>query len=238
MTLLERRRWLLNLIKWIKKTISGTVVSINDVSSNAHELGVKLTSDTVTDFSTVEVTRIGKNWFDLNKLIEPSSTAAIENLVKDIEKNSFSFATKKTNTSANIKCDVFLPVGTYRISGISSSTSGLKCGVYITDSNNKILVNNAGTSCNANFKVETAGVYYFRFYKPYSDKVGDITTYKNVQIECGSVATEYEPFKESQTVTTNADGIVEGLTSLSPNTTLYSNNDAVVINCEYYADVE
>ena len=51
--------------------------------------------------------------------------------------------------------------------------------------------------------------------------------------EVSDKATEYTPYIEPQTVTANADGTVEGLTSLYPNTTLMTDTEGVLIDCEY-----
>lgn len=70
----------------------------------------------------------------------------------------------------------------------------------------------------------------------YQTAEGDTATFKNVQLELGNTATEYEPYKESQTYTPNADGAVEGITSLSPTMTLLTDTAGTVINCEYNKD--
>ncbi|MEE0839179.1 MAG: hypothetical protein U0L72_01350, partial [Acutalibacteraceae bacterium] len=62
--------------------------------------------------------------------------------------------------------------------------------------------------------------------------------FKNIQLEVGSTATDYEPYIEPQTVTANADGTVEGLTSLSPNITVTTDTEGVVIDMTYNADTK
>ncbi len=57
-----------------------------------------------------------------------------------------------------------------------------------------------------------------------------------IQVELGTTATAYEPYKESQTVTATVSGIVEGIKSVSPNMTLIANSNGVVINTQYYKD--
>lgn len=47
----------LNLGTALKGTKSGTTITLNDVSPIEHLLDIKLTSDTLTDFSSVEVAR-------------------------------------------------------------------------------------------------------------------------------------------------------------------------------------
>lgn len=68
---------------------------------------------------------------------------------------------------------------------------------------------------------------------------GDVTiNISDLQLECGITATDYEPYIEPQTVTANADGTVEGLTSLSPNITVTTDTDGVVIDMTYNADTK
>ena len=55
------------------------------------------------------------------------------------------------------------------------------------------------------------------------------------QIEIGSFATEYESYN-SESYTPNADGSVSGVTSLYPTTTLLTDTDNVIIECEYNQD--
>ena len=48
----------------------------------------------------------------------------------------------------------------------------------------------------------------------------------------------FEPYRKPITVTANADGTVEGLTSISPNMTLIPDTEGVNIECEYNADTK
>lgn len=52
------------------------------------------------------------------------------------------------------------------------------------------------------------------------------------QIEVGSTATEYEPYN-GQTLTPNADGAVEGMTSVSPHMNIFTNTEGVNIEATY-----
>lgn len=71
---------------------------------------------------------------------------------------------------------------------------------------------------------------------PKGNSIDNLTIKPMIQL--GSTATEYEPYKEPQTATANTEGVVEGLTSLSPNMTLVTNTDGVVIDLEYYKDID
>ena len=60
--------------------------------------------------------------------------------------------------------------------------------------------------------------------------------YKNIQVELGETATDYEPYICNE-YTPTVDGTVNGVTSLYPNTTLMTDTDGVIINCHYYKDI-
>lgn len=82
---------------------------------------------------------------------------------------------------------------------------------------------------------------------------GSTSTYTNIMLERGGTATDYISYVDpstakvtrygadendnSQTYTPNADGTVEGITSLSPNMTLLTDTEGTVINCTYNRDI-
>lgn len=57
------------------------------------------------------------------------------------------------------------------------------------------------------------------------------------QLEIGDTVTDFEPYVEPQTVVANADGIVDGLTSIPQTMILESDSDDVRIECEYNLDI-
>lgn len=60
----------------------------------------------------------------------------------------------------------------------------------------------------------------------------------DIQIELGQGATEYEPFQRFIAHPINADGTVEGVTSLYPTTTLISATEGVVLDATYNVDTK
>lgn len=58
----------------------------------------------------------------------------------------------------------------------------------------------------------------------------------NIQLEPGTVSTEFETFK-GKTYPINADGTVEGVNSIYPTTTLYTDTEGVVVDVEYNRDI-
>ena len=59
-----------------------------------------------------------------------------------------------------------------------------------------------------------------------------------IQLEVGTTKTEFEPFKELKSHTINADGTVEGVTSIYPTTALTTDTEGVVLDVEYNADTK
>ena len=57
------------------------------------------------------------------------------------------------------------------------------------------------------------------------------------QLEIGATATEYEPYITPTEYIPTADGTVNGVTSLYPNTTLTTDTDGVSIDCKYNRDI-
>lgn len=68
-------------------------------------------------------------------------------------------------------------------------------------------------------------------------KINEIFNSNYIQLEVGSKATAYEPYIEPITATADAEGNVEGLTSLSPNMTIVADTEGVVIDLEYNRDI-
>lgn len=56
-------------------------------------------------------------------------------------------------------------------------------------------------------------------------------------LEVGTKKSKYEKYIEPTSYTPNADGTVEGVKSIYPNTTLYTDTSGVLIECEYNRDI-
>jgi len=57
-------------------------------------------------------------------------------------------------------------------------------------------------------------------------------------VELSSKKSDYEEYKPIQTVLAAADGTVKGIRSLSPNISLITDSEDVILNCTYNADVK
>lgn len=76
--------------------------------------------------------------------------------------------------------------------------------------------------------VSSTPVYLNRFM----ENIGN-----DLQIEISPIVTDYEPYITKVDYTPNSDGTVNGVTSLYPNTTLMTDTDGVIIDCEYNRDI-
>ena len=71
----------------------------------------------------------------------------------------------------------------------------------------------------------------------FTDK--DLVDFKTdkLQLELGNIASEYEPYIEPVTSNADSEGNITGLVSVSPNMTLTSDTENVIIECEYNRDL-
>jgi hypothetical protein len=214
---------ILNESKYMHPTISGSAISVNDVNSMEHSLGVELTSDTITDLSGVEVSRYGKNLCS-NIFSEYANTNYCSFYIGNVP---LIMSLKDKDTSVDI--------------------SGCYFG-WAVDPNNVnngyrwVVENGTVKSLKTNTSVQNGKRCPYLIIYPGGDNaettLNKIMQRWDIQVELGTVATEFEPYKSYLTATASADGTVEGLTSLSPNMTLVSDTEGVTINCEYYRDID
>lgn len=211
--------------------------------NNQLELGSTQTTYTpyITDFSNVKVTRCGKNFFDADTVL-PSFT-------------NINFPTWHWSKQAD--GSFYLGnVGTLGGCKWFENTSGYKgqISISITAKSPKITSEQSGLGIYFKYTDDTSESFYVYGCEDYITKTlvsnpnktvlhiaqsynyGTAVYLKDIMIAYGT-DTEYEPYNP-YTVTANIDGTVEGLASLSPNMTLYTDNDGAIINCQYYRDID
>ena len=219
----------------IKNTVSGSVLAVHDVSPVEHALNIKLSSDTLTDFSNVGVSRLGKNLFNTSQ--ELTEEYCVKDIV--ISENSISFTKNSgAGSSASITQQYYLAKGKYTFSGEAISSDNMIVGIAIIDANNQFIANYANKGVNFTFEIAQGGIYSISLYTAYLSEVGTMVTYSNIQLELGTKATEYELYISPKIAIANADGTVEGLTSLSPDMTVTTDTEGVVIDMTYNADTK
>lgn len=196
--------------KIIEKTVSGSVISLDDVSEVPHEVGVQLSSDTVTDFSGVAVNVIGENLFDAKKypLIVGREIWATDGSM------TYGGGTTICGTEVYIPCNL-LRGKTITILH-TTSIGGLK-GVAFYDDNKTYISgvkNNNGSKITATIP-DNATYYRFSMDAAYID-----------------VAQIYET-NNKKTYTANADGTLT-IKSASPNMYITAETDGINITATYH----
>ena len=221
----------------VSNSAEGTVVKPDDISSLEHNLKIKLTSDSITDFSTVKVFRYGKNLFNPTlftaagwNIEDDGAYSGLPNLLAElykIDKGGIPGIPYLTGLSYSVSFSAKADI-------TSSGGMSLYVYIYYTDGTNEaIRVNSTeykyySLVSSSQKTVDKIAFGYNTGYKTYV---------KNFIISIGSDLS-YEPYKEVQSTAANNDGTVYGLTSASPYMTLITDTDGVVINCDYKADTK
>ncbi len=209
----------------IRNTASGSVVVLTDVSSVEHTLSVKARSKNLIpypyEFSSPN-TNNGVTFTDngdgtISVIGTPPTSYASCVLASRLE---ILANTEYTLSGGFSNCYVILTA--------HDKTSGAwkadVCSVM-------------GTAKNFTVTEEIASTCYLRAYlRVIAGGTVDGTAYP--MLETGTIATEFEKGTKVITYTPNEDGTVEGVTSLSPNTTLYTDTENVVLDVTYNADTK
>lgn len=203
------------------------------------EIGSARTAYTpyISDFSTVKVTRCGKN---LIPYPYATTTPTISGVTFTVQSDGSITAngTATANVVFELEYDATmftLPVGNYFLSGCPSGGStksyfmaaangaGINYDKFLRDFGNGISVPSKGEKWKITIRIISGYTADNLVFKP--------------QIELGSTATEYEPYKTPTEYTPAADGTVSGVKSLYPTTTLMNNTAGVIIDAEYNRDI-
>lgn len=135
--------------------------------------------------------------------------------------------------------DVCYPKGTYTLSADVTSddtdASEALAEIKLSDASN-IYVRLTRNMRNAKTFTANLPIARIALYAgfDYASSQGDTATWKNIQLEAGDVATDYEPYNgESYTPDQNGDVVI---TSVSPTMTLFTDTDGITIDLEYNRD--
>ena len=202
----------------LKGSKSGEIVSMTDVSSIEHNIGVKVSG--VEDLSAVSVKKYGKNLCELGT--KTFTTSAIYDLEYPIKKGSYTISAKiETTDTDHSSC---------RVAFYNRNTQNIALQLNYTKANS------FGRAYATVTLTEDITKLSFMAAAGSPENNGDVATFTDIQIENGGIATEFEPFIEPVTYPVNADGTVEGVTSLSPSMTLTTDTIGAVITAEYNKD--
>ena len=189
-------------------TITGNPVRLDYVHPVQHEISIQLTSDTVTDFSGITVTQYGKN-------LVPYPFAETTLTREGITYTDNGDGSITLNGTASANKSYFI----------------LQRNAYYGETSMASTYNN-GT--NGEFSVSDR-LYYGPGEKMLYISIPAGTTFVNEtiypQAEYGTASTAYEKYVQPIEYTANADGMVQGVKSISPTITLKVDN--VNITAEY-----
>ena len=222
----------------LKATKSGAVITANDISPLEHSLKVKLTSDTVSDFSGVTVSRYGRNLLPFDYGHRSQSVNGADMTVQADRGIVFSgtptgyiglilYAGDPLVNSGNVTFSLYSDTG----------FSGVTVTWFMYDANGET-VNRFDFTNSVNINLNdypTVAKWNITVARSQNNAPISGTVYP--QLEIGASQTNYEPYVEPQTVIVTADGTASGLTSIYPSTTILTDNSAVVIEMEYNRDI-
>ncbi len=202
------------------KTVNKLVISTEPITSYAPY---------IEDISKVKVYKCGSNLFN-------NDVSLLKNLAIDVG----------TGSKKYVGYEIHLPVGTYIMKAelSPSATSNVayiytciknKNNVYRTITN---LVENTFLPTPKPFTIEDGDVLiiYDAIENHSISSAQNYFTRYNIMINVGETVLPYEPYIEPFVYDVATDGTVEGVKSLYPNTTLYTDTSGAVIDCTYYQD--
>lgn len=235
--------------EYMNAKVSGTAIAVNDVNAIEHSVGCYLTSDTITDFSGIAVSRYGKNLFrpQFNFIFVEASYTDGTLFTPQISGNTLVCTTNP----------LYVPQNTwlYYKHALLLGKDRIVIRIYNSNDENISTTEKTDIICSSawylaaykgyivdkpasgfSFKVTSNVAYITLCYCGMDSEGGN--KYGDLQLELGTTATPYEPYIEPTVHTANADGTVDGIKSISPNMTLLTNNNNVVINANYLRDID
>jgi hypothetical protein len=199
-------------------TVSGSFISLNDVSELPHEVKCKISG--VDNPTTVTVKRCGKSVFSLDEKTVTSNKVWGSELVAKVR----------------------IPQGTYTVSCLftQKGESVSRVSLSVRDADNvSTTISQANSSnvsgamkCTFTVSEGMRGIALYLYSNNTAEKINTECLFENIQIELGKVATDYEPYN-GQTLTPNADGTVEGMTSVSPFMNIFTDTEGANIEATY-----
>lgn len=207
--------------KLIPKTVSGSYISVDDVSEIPHTVQCKISG--VDNPESVTVTRTRKNLFnkaDVYKFYCDGSGKVISN--DGMRSVIIPIPNKGSLTITQPKDGVLQRVG------------------FVSEfpQNNTPLIYEGATAFTAytdgmtiswdDAKINYAVITFWRNTSSYTET----EVAETIQIELGVTATDYESHT-AETYTSNADGTVEGMTSVSPYMNIFTDTEGANIEATY-----
>lgn len=211
----------------------GSAVSLKDVSPLEHDINVKLSSDTITDFSTVSLTKQSKNILPYPYVQTVMSQGGIDwtdNGDGTMTANGTPIG--KYNVFFNLTRDnIFKDGVTYTASVGVKDIFSISLEVFDNQVNKQISIDTTKPFTWDSSRYEMRIMYLVNH---------DVATVNGLvlkpMVEVGAVATEFEPYQSPETVSVNANGTAY-IIGNGESMTLATDTDGVTITAEYNRDL-
>lgn len=220
------------LIIYLYHSLHDTAITLEKILDSLQvEVGTTATAYTphIEDISTVKVQRLGKNLFDKNNA----------NIV-----NGWFATTNEVISATDITKSVYIPCLPNTIYTASKTASARfyigfsstipKAGETVENivGNNNLSVVTSTSPSNAMYLV------VWCYHANYDITITFEQILDSLQIEIGSMATEFEPYIEPVEFNVDTSGNVQGNTYLYPSMTLMTDTEGVTISAEYIKDID
>lgn len=212
----------------IKAEVSGEIIAVDDVSPIEHDVSCKVSSDAITDFTKLKITRTNAQLipFPYNR----PSGSVINGVTFKYENDGIvrTFGSATAYTPFTI-LEKFKFNGRVHLSGCQKGGSFEKYGIQATVDG---ISSKGGIDYGDGVWFESDGTIKISIYvKPgYSNGL----VFKPM---LSLIQSDYQVQKKED-FTPSSDGTVPGIRSVSPNMTLLTDTPDVVINAQYNADTE
>lgn len=175
------------------------------------------------DIADAKVTVAGKNLFDIKN--SEGFTSQYDGLTNEIGADSITVACTANSRGGYLKLGTF-PAGDYYISADFSGSGTL----FVGETRETAVTTSKILPVQHTLNEQSTLWVYCVFESADSPK-----TISNIQVETGTVRTDYETPKVSVCIS-NVDGKADWVTSVSPNMTIFSDVAKIKIECEYNKD--
>jgi hypothetical protein len=178
------------------------------------------------DPSTVKVRRCGKN-LTINNIYDMEYGGIT--ITKNANQSFYASGTATENLYFQINNDLFLREGRYILSGCPNGSPDTFI-LYLT--NDDFYAQDVGKGTTFNFNGKSTIPLKLAIYK--GATLNNVLFEPMIRLEEIEDGT-FEPYNGSEH-TPSSDGTVEGITSLSPNMTILTDTENVIVECEYIKD--
>ena len=220
------------------KTASGSYVFVNDVSSSQHDLSINLSSDTITDFSSVRVTRYGSNLIDVSAMLNECFTSNDDGTYT-LTALDATAARKSDFANVHIPANTPFYLATEIVENNTTNETIIFAEAILEDGTSQVIQTGrtwGGSYGPYTYEQPVEKIRLFLRNTPANQEQyvvpGDSMIIKDLKLNIGEER-EYAEFTQPQTVFANSDGSVTGLTSTAPEMTLLTDTDGVTITCDY-----